>query len=114
MEYIIKDLIFKKKENITLCNNYLAEINIHNIFNVEIIIVELVPDESYSVTFYSKNGNKLFSTSDDLCSCYSKYGFRTYKEAYNYANQEMKIILNDFISSVLVDIDDYIEEIGEI
>lgn len=114
MDYIIKDLVFKKKEDIS-CNCYVATIKIHDIFNIEIKIVEREKDKLYNVDFYSVNKNKCFTMCDDEpCNHYYKWGFKSYKEAYEYANKEMKSLLNNFISSVLVDIDDYIEEIGEI
>lgn len=116
MDYIIKDLVFIKKENLDLCTCYISNIKIHDVLNLDIIIVEHEADKSYAITFCSTNGRKIFNMHDneDPCSCYSKYGFKSYKEAYDYANKEMKSLLNNFISSVLADVDDYIEEIGEI
>ena len=114
MEYVIKDLVFKKKKDIN-CNCYVANIKIHDILNIEIKIVEREKDNLYNVDFFSINRNKCFTMCDDEpCNSYYKWGFKSYKEAYDYANKEMKSLLNNFISSVLVDIDDYIEEIGEI
>lgn len=114
MEYTVKDLVFKKKEYIN-CNGYVATIKIHNILDIEIKIVERKKDELYNVDFFSHNRNKCFTMCDDEpCNHYYKWGFKSYKEAYDYANKEMKSLLNNFISSVLADIDDYIEEIGEI
>ena len=114
MDYLIKDLVFKKKDNVS-CNCYIANIKIHDILNIEIKIVEREKDKLYNVEFFSINRNKCFKDYDDeYCNHYYKWGFKTYKEAYEYANKEMKSLLNNFISSVLTDIDDYIEEIGDI
>ena len=107
MDYIIKDLVFTKKTS-TTC---VSKVKIHDILEIEVKIVEHAMDASYHVDFYSYTGYECFKTSDDNCSCYYKYGFKTYKEAKDYANKEIKSILNNFISSVLTDIDDYIEEI---
>lgn len=112
MEYIIKDLVFKKKENIS-CNCYVARVKIHDVLDIEIKIVEKQKDNTYHVDFFSHTRRNCFSTCDEPCHHYTKYGFKSYKEAYNYANKEMKSILNNFISCVLADIDDYIEEIDE-
>lgn len=114
MNYIIKDLVFKKKEDVS-CNCYVANIKIYNILNIEVKIVERAKDHLYNVEFFSLNRFKCFTMCDDEpCNHYYKWGFNSYKEAYDYANKEMKSLLNNFISLVLVDIDDYIEEIGEI
>lgn len=113
MEYIIKDLVFEKKEDI-LCNCYVARVKIHDILDIEIKIVERVKDATYSVDFFSHTRYNCFTTCDEPCHHYTKYGFGTYRLAYDYANKEMKSVLNNFVSSVLVDIDNYIEEIGEI
>ena len=113
MNYIVKDLVFKKNFNNEFVT-YVTNIKIHNILNIEIKIIERVKDDTYCVDFYANNGNKIFEMSDEPCSHYYKYGFTSYKEAYEYANKEIKCILNNFISSVLVDIDDYIEEIDEV
>ena len=115
MNYIIKDLVFKKKECISVCNVYIANIKISDILDIEIKIVERQKDNLYNVEFFSLNRNKCLKDYDgELCNHYYKWGFKSYKEACNYANKEMKSLLNNFISNVLVDIDDYIEEIGEI
>ena len=50
---------------------------------------------------------------DEPTNHYYKWGFKSYKEAYEYANKEMKSLLNNFISTTLADIYDYIEEIDE-
>ena len=114
MDYIIKDLVFKKKEDIN-CNCYVANIKIYNILDVEVKIVERAKDNLYNVEFFSLNRFKCFTMCDDEpCNHYYKWGFKSYNKAYQYANKEMKSLLNEFISSILVDIDDYIEEIGEI
>ena len=113
MDYIIKDLVFKKKEDIS-CNCYIANIKIYNILDIEVKIVERAKDHLYNVDFFSINRVKCFTMCDEEpCNHYYKWGFNSYKEAYDYANKEMKSILNNFISCVLADIDDYIEEIGE-
>ena len=114
MEYIIKDLVFKKKEDVS-CNYYIAKIKIYNILDIEVKIVERTKDHLYNVEFFSLNRFKCFTMCDDEpTNHYYKWGFKSYKEAYNYANKEMKSILNNFISCVLADIDDYIEEINNI
>ena len=113
MNYVIKDLVFKKKENIN-CDCYVSNIKIHDSLDIEIKIVERAKDHLYNVEFFSLNRFKCFKMCDEPCNHYYKWGFKSYKEAYEYANNEMKSLLNNFISSVLVDIDDYIEEIGEI
>lgn len=113
MEYIIKDLVFKKKENIAY-NCYVTRIKIHDIFDVEIKIIENIKNATFNVDFFSHTRYNCFTMCDEPCHHYTKYGFATYRLAYNYANKEIKSILNNFISSVLADIDDYIEEIGEI
>lgn len=111
MEYIIKDLVFKKKENIS-CNCYIANIKIYNILDIEVKIVERVKNHLYNVEFFSLNSFKCFTMCDDEpTNHYYKWGFDSYRDAYDYANKEMKSLLNNFISCVLVDIDDYIEEI---
>lgn len=119
MDYIIKDLTFKKDEEIVYLNHtantYISEITIHDIVKINITIVEHIPNESYNIRFTSASGYKIFDMSDDEpCSNYTVYGFKTYKESYEYANKEMKRILGNFISCVLADIDDYIEEINNI
>lgn len=110
MDYIIKDLVFKK----TTSNTRECKIKIHDILNIDISIVEHPETAEHHVAFYSHTGYECFDTSDDKCACHYKYGFKSYESAYDYANKEMKSILNNFISSVLVDIDNYIEEINYI
>ena len=114
MEYIIKDLVFKKKENIN-CNCYISNIKIHDILDIEIKIVERQKDNLYNVEFFSLNRNKCLKDYDgEPCNFYYKWGINSYKEAYLYANKEMKSLLNNFISTTLADIYDYIEEIDDI
>lgn len=50
---------------------------------------------------------------DEPTNHYYKWGFKSYNKAYEYANKEMKSLLNNFISTTLADIYDYIEEIDE-
>lgn len=113
MEYIIKDLVFKKKEDVS-CNCYIANIKIYNILDIEIKIVERAKDHLYNVEFFSLNRFKCFTMCDDEpTNHYYKLGFKSYNKAYEYANKEMKSLLNNFISTTLADIYDYIEEIDE-
>lgn len=110
MNYMIKDLVFKKKDNVA-CNCYISNIKIHDILDIEVKIVERQKDSMYNVEFFSLNKNKCFTMCDEPTNHYYKWGFASYKEAYEYANNEMKSLLNNFISCTLADIDDYIEEI---
>ena len=113
MNYIIKNLAFKKDD--TKSNTYVTNVKIHDILNIKIEICKYNIAKVYDVYFTSVTGYKCFDMPDDEpCSYYSKCGFESFNDAYDYANKEMKRILGSFISSLLVDIDDYIEEIGEI
>ena len=64
MNYVIKDLVFKKKENIN-CNCYVANIKIHNILDIEIKIVQREKDKLYNVDFFSINRYKCFTMFND-------------------------------------------------
>ena len=113
MNYIIKDLVFKKDDK--LSNTVVTDIKIHNILDIKIKIYGYARTKVYDVRFISLNGYKCFNlTDDEPCSDYTKCGFESYNEAYDYANKVMKTLLNNFISSIIVDIDDYIEEIDNV
>ena len=110
MDYVVKELVFKKELNF-FTDSKISKIKIHDFIDIEVrIIQDTCYSTQYNIDFLSLNGYNCFKNdNNELCEHCCKCGFKSYEEAYDYANKKMKSILNNVISCIIADIYDHVD-----
>jgi hypothetical protein len=113
-KYVLKPLKFEKVKDKII---YVAKIKIHDLIEMEIEIstypFEMLKEKPlyWKVAFRSYNGYRGFDISGNSpgVTSYTRFGFKDYLSAKQWAETEYSRKFNEIIQSSLIDLNNYVE-----
>jgi hypothetical protein len=113
MKWTLKPIIFTKSE--TEESTYFFDVKIHDMLHTRIIIKpyewNVHPTTFYwQVTFKPLNNYEGFNVCEETGRVeYTRYGFKTFKDAKDYANIEYQFVMNKIVKNIIKDLNNYVE-----
>ena len=113
MNWTLKPISFIKSESEEF--TYTFDIKIYDLLHTRIIITryewEVHPTTFYwKVTFKPLNNYEGFNVCEETGRVeYTRFGFKTFKDACDYANIEYQFVMNKIVKNIIKDLNNYVE-----